>query len=277
MIFTLLPESFSLSAAILVTAFYYMHRKNWWASTLLILLGVLAGGVTITNIVLWAVMLFVSPEKSKTGKFRLIEFLFLIGKKVLIITSAVALLAFVIWVLPVGEYFYSNLDWLAAQPERFTVSFSFFEMIKHTIFGFFGSTSLYIDTVLDVPTAFSSGRTILFVPSGNIPVLMLMGIWIILFIVSIYKNIREPLLLVPMVVLIYNFLLHSGFVQFGLNEAFIYSLHHLFAQVLIVALLFKNNKDSKILTSMVAVYFVGMLIVNIIGFTDLWSYITSFN
>ena len=72
-----------------------------------------------------------------------------------------------------------------------------------------------------------------------------------------------------------NLLLH-GVVQYGLKEGFLYSLHHLPAQILLAALALRapEGRDSRCAEVLVWCYVAGEVLLNLPGYGQLVQFIT---
>lgn len=261
LIYTFIAESYIFSGTILIIS-YWCVLNNKYKS--LIVLGILAGGVTITNFAIWAIIIMFL-NKTFLNKIKLI------------LISGIGLLG-VICLLPIRQVFYSEFfKVFIGSPQNYSNHYSLLKVLKMGFYSIFGSTYFYIDTVNQSPFGQYKGNAISFIPSSNFLIAVVMCVWILGIIIASVKGIqaKDKLLIAPMLVLIFNIVLHVG-VQYGLNEAFLYSLHHSFAQILIIAYLMKNTTTpvlKKVVYSLTGLYLVIMVVVNVFGGIELIKYI----
>ena len=86
---------------------------------------------------------------------------------------------------------------------------------------------------------------------------------------------KDSRLWAPLAVIIANLLLH-GAAQYGLKEAFLYSLHHLPAQALVVSLLLSSEageKTGKVAAWCAMGFFVLVVALNVPGYIELFRFI----
>jgi len=261
MIYTFIAESYIFSGTILIISYWCVLNDK---SKSLIVLGILAGGVTITNFTIWAIIIMFLNRT-------------FLNKIKLILISGLGLLG-VICLLPIRQVFYSEFfKVFIGSPQNYSNHFSLFKALKMGFYSIFGSTYFYIDTVKQSPFGQYKGNAISFIPSSNLLISIIMCVWILGIIIACIRGIqsKDKLLIAPMLVLIFNIALHVG-VQYGLNEAFLYSLHHSFAQILIVAYLMKYTSApalKKVVYSLTGLYLVIMVGVNVFGGIELIKYI----
>ena len=255
--YTFIAESYIWSSLILIMTYYYAGKEKTGAT---IVLGALAAGVTITNAVLWAIIVGASGRNRK--------------KVLLTWVGGGLLFCAVVAVLPIGRLFFTNiLTGGMNSAQNYSDHYSIPEMLKRTFFSFFGSTVFYIDTAHASPFGDFPGDALSFLPSAN-PAIVLLGlVWMGLLICAVILFRRDRRLWPPLAVLGCNLALH-GLVQYGLKESFLYSLHHLSAQILIAGLLLVperkgRRKEQKILLLILAVYFVMEILLNLPGYREM--------
>ena len=277
LIYTFFSESYIFSGAALVMSYYFILKRKVPVS---ILLGVIVTGITITNFVIWAIMILLLIEG--------------IRRKVLMVFAAVAAFTSLVYIFPVGRMFFSKFFFVFGNsPRNYSDTYGLYAMAKRTIYSIFGTTVFYVDTVNQSPFGEFPGKAISFVPGSNILIIAMMLLWISLLVYSTVKNYRNKLLFVPLAILIFNILFH-GVIQYGLKEAFLYSLHHLFAQVLIVAAAFlptgkepegtelnrissegkiQSNKARQAVFAILVIFFAGEILLNLQGYRDFYHYV----
>lgn len=231
--FTFVAEHFILSALLLMMSFYYARGRKTW---LLVVLGVLTAGVTTTNAVLWAAIVWFSGEPAAADRRRRALTLFLGGA---CFCAAVAL-------SPVRAIFFQNIAGGGMSSlHNYSDRYGLFETVRRVFFIFFGSTLFYLDTANASPFGDFAGHALSFLPSATLPVIAAMVLWTALLAWAAVRGRGDRLLWAPLAVLLCNLALH-GLLQYGLKEGFLYSLHHFPAQVLIAALaLREEDRPSK--------------------------------
>ncbi len=254
LIFTLLCETYIYASAFLLASFYHIYRKDWG---LAVLFGVLCGGFTVTNLLMWGLMLLFLTR----GDWR---------KKVLAALSAGGLLLLLITLSPVRDTFFKEL-WGTASSEAFVRHFGPLGLLRRAYYFIFGSATLYIDTALTTPYGNLPGTSISFLPSGSLLVTALIALWGSLQLWAL-RCWRDRRVWVPLLLLAYNLVLHI-LRGFGILEGNLFALHHLFAQLLLVAALFLPADDSakvrRLKTGALAAFTVGMVVVNAVGLIQL--------
>lgn len=260
LIFALIAESYVFSGTLLIFSYWCALEKK---PVLLVIAGILLGGVTITNIFIWFLIVFFFRDK-------------LYKRLIIMASGAIGLLA-AIFVLPVRDVFYSQcFAVFTSSPENYSDTFPFIEALNRGFFALFGSTYFNIDTINKTPFGKYENTSVSFVPSASPVITVLIFIWLAFIIYSVYKNRKEFLIRAPLIVILFNIGLHV-IKQYGLKEAFLYSLHHSFAQILIIALLFGVSQKSRIARIAVPVflsaYLAVMIIINIQAVWGLSSHI----
>lgn len=257
-LFTLIAESYIFSGTFLIMSYYYLLKKNLPAS---VILGVVVAGITITNLAIWLIM----------------AVLLLDGIKRKVLTAAFTLVLFVLLVtfLPVGKTFFENFFHVFQNsPKNFSDAFDRYEACIRIIYAIFGTTVFYVNTVNLSPFGEYPGKAISFIPSSNIFTLFFIAVWIGMVLFPVFRAHSRRLLLAPLAILTYNILLH-GVKQYGLKEAFLYSLHHFFAQLLIVSSIFLVNdrKIKQIAFIAMLAFFIGEIVVNLKGYCQFYNYV----
>lgn len=220
--FTFVAESFILSGLLLMASFACAERGPGW---LMAVLGALCAGVTVTNALLWAAILWLSG-----GRWQ---------RKLLLSVGAGALFCALVAVLPVGRVFFPTILRGAMNSARnFSDSFPFFQWLARVFFAFFGSTAFWLDTADCSPFGDFPGDALSFLPSAPLWVVLAALAWLALLVLAAVRAGGDRRVLAPLAVLGLNFLLH-GVLQYGLKEGFLYSLHHWGAQVLLASFLLR--------------------------------------
>lgn len=218
--YTFVAESYIISAALLIMTFYYARRQN---GPVTVLLGVLTAGATITNAALWAIIVWLADR----GPWK---------RRLAILALGGAGFCAVTAILPVGRPFFAQIiSGGLNSANSYSDHFSFLETLVRVFFIFFGSTGFYLHTVEQSPFGEYQGDALSFLPSASPLIVLAALMWLALLVWTAVRRRKDPLLWAPLGVLAFNLLLH-GVIQYGLKEGFLYSLHHLPAQVLIAAL-----------------------------------------
>ena len=97
--------------------------------------------------------------------------------------------------------------------------------------------------------------------------------WVGLLVWGVVRGRRSPLLWAPLGVLGCNLLPH-GAVQYGLKEGFLYSLHHLPAQILLAALALRGEREGRWPEGFTWCYAAGLAVCNLPGYWQLVQFIT---
>ena len=178
--------------------------------------------------------------------------------------------------LPVGEFFFSSIiSGGLYSAQSFRDHFGPLELVVRVFFVFFGSTAFFLHTALETPFGDYPGDALSFLPSAAWPIVVLALLWVGLLVWGVVRGRRSPLLWAPLAVLGCNLLLH-GAVQYGLKEGFLYSLHHLPAQILLAALALRapEGRDSRWAEGFVWCYGIGLVLCNLPGYGQLVQFIT---
>ena len=257
--FTFVAESYILSALLLTASFYFARRHIWIVTAIL---GVLAAGVTLTNGFTWALIVLLSGDK--------------FWKRAVVVVAAAAVFCALAAALPIRHIFYSTLlSGSAGSLRNYSDRFGFLEVVARAFFAFFGSTFFWLRTDSASPFGDFSGDALSFTPAASVPVVIASLIWLAALVFAVVKFRKDSRLWAPLAVLAANLLLH-GAAQYGLKEAFLYSLHHLPAQVLCVSLLLSpeaGEKTGKIAAWCATGFFVLVVALNVPGYIELFRFI----
>ncbi len=258
--YILVGESYIYSALILLLTFYFARRQNLPVT---VALGILAAGITITNGALWAAIVVCS-----SGTVR---------RKLTTLALGGGGFCGVMALTPMRAFFFTKLiPGALGSANSFSDHFSPLGVVRRVFFAFFGSTSFYLDTMDQSAFGDFVGDAVTFLPSAPIPIVAAGLAWAGLLAWSVWKYRRSPLLWAPLAVLGCNLFLH-GALQYGLKEAFLYSLHHLPAQVCIAALPLApdaGGKERRAATWGLAAYAVCLVILNLPGYQSLAQYLS---
>ena len=258
--YTFVAETYILSALLLIMTFYYAGEKN---DPVTVLLGVCTAGVTITNAALWAVIVFLVHR----GGWKRRLFLLALGGAAFCGVTAL---------LPVGDFFFSSIiSGGLYSAQSFRDHFGPLELLVRIFFVFFGSTAFFLRTAPESPFGDYPGDALSFLPSAAWPIVVLALVWVGLLVWGAVRGRKSPLLWAPLGILACNLLLH-GAVQYGLKEGFLYSLHHLPAQILLAALALgaPEGRDSRRAEALAWCYGAGVVLCNIPGYLQLTEFIT---
>ena len=258
--YTFVAESYIISALLIIMTFYYARRQN---GPVTVLLGVLTAGITITNAVLWAIIVWLADRG--TWKRRLV-ILALGGASFCAVTA----------LLPIGRFFFSTIiSGGLGSMHNYSDHFGPLETLVRVFFIFFGSTAFYLHTAAQSPFGEFQGDALSFLPSASLPIVLIALVWLLLLVRTAVKRRKEPLLWAPLGVLGFNLLFH-GAIQYGLKEGFLYSLHHLPAQVLIVALALQPEvpaKKGRWAEGILWCYLICEAVLNIPGYLELARFV----
>lgn len=247
--YTFVAESYINSALVLMMSFYYARKGNAPATALL---GVLAAGVTITNAALWAIIVLC------TNSFSLL-------RKIQILGTGGAVFCVLMALSPLRGMFYSTLiSGALSSAHNYSDHFTVVELARRVFFVFFGSTAFALDTTDASPFGEFPGDALSFIPHASLGVVLAAFVWVLLVIFAVWVGRKQSLLWAPLAVLGANLVLH-GVIQYGLKEGFLYSLHHLPAQILLVALLLRPKADStlrRIIPILLGGYLLCELVIN---------------
>lgn len=134
---SLIVESFVFSSTLLIMSYYYISKKKPLISGLL---GALVLGTTITNIVIWGIMLIL---------LNLIDMKYII-KTILYFILSCIIIYFSIWIIESNylNFLSTNFfDIIFENQEKFSVVMSISESIKYAFYYLGISGLFYIDTV----------------------------------------------------------------------------------------------------------------------------------
>ena len=252
--FTFIAESYALSALLLVLSFYFARRENLPVT---VLLGALCAGVTVTNGVLWAAIVLLSG-----GRFK---------KRLAALAAGTALFFALTAISPVrGVFFTKLLSGGLNSAKNYSDHFDFFTALRYSFFAFFGSTGFVLRMQTQSPFGDFVGDAVSFVPSASWSVALAAAGFAALLVWSAVKYRRDRLLYAPLAVLALNLLLH-GLMQYGLKEAFLYSLHHYPAQLLIVGLLLREKRTARPAGVLLGVYLLCLIFLNLQGYVNLFQ------
>jgi len=258
--YTFVAESYIWSALVLLLTFYFARKQNLPVT---VLLGVLAAGITITNAALWAVIVLLSGGTAR----RRLSTLALGGFAFCAVTA----------LTPLGGAFFAQLlPGAMGSAGNYSDHFPPLEVLRRVFYSFFGSTAFWLDTADRSAFGEFVGDALSFLPSAPLPVTLAALAWTALLVWAAVRYRRSPLLWPPLAVLGCNLLLH-GAIQYGLKESFLYSLHHLPAQVLIAALPLSRtapDRERRAVTAGLAVYLACLVVLNLPGYQALMEFIS---
>ena len=255
--YTFIAESYIWSSLLLIMTYWYAAEDRPWIT---VLLGALTAGVTITNGILWSVIVAFSDRERK--------------ERLRVLICGGLLFCLLVALLPIGRQFFANvLSGGINSARHHGDHYDLFELSRRIFYAFFGSTAFYLDTVPISPFGGFRGDALSFVPLSSWPVTVMGLLWMGLLIRAVVRHGKNRLIRPALGVLVCNLTLH-GLIQFGLKEAFLYSLHHLSAQILIVAMLLvpgrrrERNRQTRIYWALV-LYFCMELLLNIPGYREM--------
>ncbi len=272
LLFMLVAESYAYSGLVLILAWWCILNKK---PTGTVITGILAGGITITNFFIWALMaLFYGLDFSlKDGPAAKRKLLNLFIKNSLRIGAAGVGLLVTIALLPLRQAFFGQLQVFRSSPANYRDAFPLFEAVKNVFYTLFGSPLQYIDTVNQTPFGAYPGTAVSFVPSAGLVQSAFIAIWIALLAIGAFYGFKKGRLAwAPLAVLAFNLGLH-GFIQYGLKEGFLYSLHHLFAQILLAAMALHPENPRAVRYGAIiftSAYFAFIIFINYMGLTGLF-------
>ncbi len=257
--FTFVAESYILSSLVLMMSYWYAREQRTLPT---IVLGVLAAGITITNAVLWAIIVFFSGGSLRR---RIAEFF-----------AAGTIFCLLVAILPIRTVFYSSIFTGAMNSAR---NYSSHLPVSEAVIWMFSmlicTPFFSIDMVNASPFGDFSGDALSFVPVSNAVTICFGVMWMIVLLYAIIKCRRSPLILSPLAVLAANFILH-GIIQYGLKEGFLYCLHHLSAQLLIGALLLcpeAGKRSNRLAVAAFSSFFAAEFLVNAPGYLRILGFL----
>lgn len=245
--YTFIAESFIFSSAALMLTYYCAGRKR---PIITVILGALCAGITITNAVAWAlIVLFGFPDKLR--------------KRLLILVSGGLLFCALVSLTPFRTTFFTNiLSGGLHSAESYSDHFPLAELLPRVFYIFFGSTFFYLDTFSASPFGQFERDALSFAPSAPVWVTAVSALWLIVLVTALILGENRKMILAPVAVLCFNIVLH-GAIQYGLKEGFLYSQHHLSAQILIVSVLM-SHKSKTVRT--IALAFAAVFLICEVGF-----------
>ena len=259
--YTFVAETYIWSALLLLMTFFYARRGS---GPVLVVLGVLAAGVTITNCALWAVIVWLGHP----GRRRERALVLLLGGVCFCAITAL---------LPVGEFFFANIiSGGLGSAQSFRDQFPLGELLVRIFYAFFGSTVFWLDTVSATPFGAFPGDALSFLPSAPVWITAACLVWLALLVWTAAREWKNPLLWAPLGVLGCNLLLH-GVIQYGLKEGFLYSLHHWPAQVLIAALSVRpqtGRRPGAVYEGILWGFLLCEILLNLSGYRELVQFLT---
>lgn len=255
--YTFVAESFILSGLMLMASFYFAGRGNTWATAAL---GVLCAGVTITNALLWAVIVWLSGWSWR--------------RKLAVSAAAGVCFCALVALLPVRTVFYTTILHGAVNSARnYSDSFPILEWAARVFFAFFGSTAFYLDTAEQSPFGDFAGDALSFLPLAPVWIVLVCLAWLGLLVLAAVRGRKDRRLWPVLGVLGLNFLLH-GVIQYGLKEGFLYSLHHFGAQTLLMAsLLGRGPRERGAARISMAVWIACLVVFNLPGYIQLSEFL----
>lgn len=235
---SLIVESFVFSSTLLIMSYYYISKKKPLISGLL---GALVLGTTITNIVIWGIMLIL---------LNLIDMKYII-KTILYFILSCIIIYFSIWIIESNylNFLSTNFfDIIFENQEKFSVVMSISESIKYAFY-FLGISGLfYIDTVNTDQLGRNMGYAISFIPSAKILITLLVStiyITIATFSIKLIKELEKNTFACYGIIL-FNIYLHF-ILKFGLTEAFLYTPHFIFAIIILFATVIKKYEQKHLI------------------------------
>lgn len=259
--YTFIAESYIFSSLVLLMTYYHSRQRH---SAITIILGALAAGITITNAFLWAAIVFFSG-----GEFK---------KRFQILISGGILFCMLVAILPINNGFFTYiLPGSLSSASNYSDNFNIQTTALYVFFAFFSSTIFYINTADMSPFGDFIGDALCFIPSASTPIVVLSICWLVVLVFTVYSCRKNSKLYAPLIVIVMNLLLH-GVIQYGLKEAFLYSLHHFSAQLLIVSLLWTEDsplsyKQKKICTYFYTMFLLCSVVLNIPGYLEISRFI----
>ena len=257
--FTFVAESYIISVLMLTASYWYAGERKTIPT---VILGALSAGVTITNAILWALIVLFSG-----GALR---------RRLLVLLSAGALFCLCIALLPVRSVFFTTLiSGALGSAQSYSDHFGFSETVTRTFFIIFCSPYFLLDMTEASPFGDYQGDALSFLPAADPAIALAGALWLILLAFSAVKNRRCPLLWAPLSVLTANILLH-GVIQYGLKEGFLYCLHHLTAHLLIAALMLRPEEKPAVRRVTTAAFFALLaaeLLLNLPGYRVLIAFL----
>lgn len=222
LIFTMAVDSFIISGFLLILGAYTVYMKNEEKMIRTqALIGVFTIGVTITNGALWFINLVVAKFRTPKVLLRICVYFICIFLPLFLIQSSSS------------EIATNFLGLTTGLADRFSTDYTFLDIMRKTFYFIFVAPLFFIFTEYRTPFQTEiTERGITFIENAPIVITITGILWLAFLIISIVISVRNKKVW-PLIFSIIFFLLIHAIKQFGLREAFLYSQHILYAQVLL--------------------------------------------
>ncbi|MFD3271641.1 DUF6080 domain-containing protein [Paenibacillus dendritiformis] len=261
-IFTMSIDTFIISGFLLLLGAYTIHFNDRRKSFLIqAALGVCTIGTTVTNGLTWFVNMCVI--KFKDNRFIL---------KVCLYSTAIFLFLFLLQKSSVEIA--TNYFKLSSEiANRFSTNFTVFDIMKKSFYFIFVAPLFFIDVEFRTPFQTKiSEQGITFVDSSSILLTIIGFIWIVALVASVVVSLKNRKVW-PLIFSLLFFLAIHSIKQFGLREAFLYSQHVLYAQVLILGWGIKRfEKYGKFILVVLTGILIIQVINNVLGLMNLYEF-----
>lgn len=262
-IFTLFVDSFIYSSFLIILAYYMLSKKKYVLSGVI---GALIFGVTITNVIIWAILvLFLIGFKDIKGLIK-------IGSSFLF----TSLIIFIFVLTPeYSDYICNNFfNVVNENSKEFTDKYEVIDIVKPFFHFMCVAPLFYINIVNTDHRGLSLGKAISFTPDCNSILSIVTVIWFSIILYTIIKKYKNKNVVACSMVLLYNLLLHGG-KQFGLKEAFLYSTHHFSLQLILISICLIDSKHEKKLKIFLTIVIVLEIVFNMNAVGDIIGIVKS--
>lgn len=257
--YTFVAESYIMSALVLMMTYRYAGEDK---PVITVILGILAAGITITNAVLWAIIVFASGSS--------------VRRCIAVLITAGAAFCVCIALLPIRTVFFTSLfKGALGSANNYCSDYPFAEAVVWIFYMLFCSPFFCLDMEPVSPFGDYPGDALSFLPSAGSAVTLIGILWLMLLVYAAVKCRKCPLSWPLLGVIFMNLILH-GALQYGLREGFLYCLHHLPAQILLAALLLRPEAGKAANRTAAAVFvliLIAEVFVNYQGYAEIIGFL----
>lgn len=244
-------------------SYYFIATKRYIISGVL---GVLVFGTTVTNVVIWGLMvLFIALRENYKSIIK-------IGLSFIVTFLIVFSLLYIFYNQYLNTVIDNFISIVIQNKNAFSMDYGFFDTVKRGFYYLFISSFFYIDIQNTNQLGQNLGNSISFVPSANI-FIVIVGIILLLVITvlllkPLLKN-KDKNIITCFSIILFNIILHC-FLKFGIHEGFLYTPHFLFVFIILFSFAYKYYPNySKYITLGAMTVFFFELIFNFKSIFDM--------